>query len=128
MGLDSSEDTFLVLSTYPSNSVQVYGPETRGWAPGSCSSRSRIDGECHAPHDARHLANPATAGPVRPGRLGRTRRALRAAHLSVVPAMEVAGRRRRGRDTGHPGEAHPEASLLRVRPVAQLPRLAQDGR
>ena len=80
--------------------------------PRPCPSQSHTDGECHAPHDARHLANPAAAGPVRPGRLGRVRRALRAAHLPVVPAVEVTGRRRRGRDPGHPDEAQPRSFAL----------------
>src|SRR5262249_4738240 len=66
--------------------------------------QSHSDGGSRTPHDACHLANSAARGPVRSGRLGRVRRALRAAHLPVVPTVEITGRRRRGRDPGHPDE------------------------
>src|SRR5262249_18062225 len=69
-------------------------------------SQSTTHGGCPVPRDAPHLAPPAAAGPVRPGQLGGVRRVLRAAHLPVVPAVEVTGRRRRGRDPEHPVEAH----------------------
>src|SRR5262249_57633518 len=92
-----------------------------------CPSRSNTHGGCPAPHDARDLPGTAAAGPGGPGRLGLVRRALRAAHLPLVPAVETPGRRRRGRDPGNPGQTRPEAPRLLLRPVAELPQLAPDG-
>lgn len=44
-----------------------------------CPSQSNTYGGCPAPHDARHPVGSAAAGSDGPGRLGRFRRALRAA-------------------------------------------------
>src|SRR4051794_3580749 len=77
-----------------------------------------------------HTRQPPGAAAPRPdqsGRLGRLRRTLRLEDLRVVPPLEPAGGGRPGRHPERAAQTGREDARLRVRPVAQLPRLAQDS-
>ncbi len=95
------------------------------------SGSDLFPGHHHGTHagtvDACHPPGPAVPiGRARPGRVARLRRPLRPPDLQVVPPLATPGRRCRGGDPARARAPARQDEALRLRPVAELPGLAED--